>query len=144
MDSSQVKSVYLQAFAAYFGNSVRYSFGFYDILILLKVSYNEGSIPIPGFKQTNIIYVSWKPASRMHGRIQRGEDRGSGPPWNCQIISFCHVEIFRQTPSGNLDPPPPPPEKIFWIRAWNAGANKFYDTYLQLECTFIIRKRRMN
>ena len=29
------------------------------------------------------------------------------PPWNCQIINFCHVEIFRQTPSGNLDPPPP-------------------------------------
>ena len=38
------------------------------------------------------------------------------PPRNCQIISFCHVEIFRQTPSGNLDPPPPS-EKIFWIRA---------------------------
>ena len=31
-------------------------------------------------------------------------DRGSGPPWNCQIINFCHVEIFRQTPSGNLGP----------------------------------------
>ena len=30
------------------------------------------------------------------------------PPWNCKIINFCHVEIFRQTPSGNLD---------FWIRA---------------------------
>ena len=36
----------------------------------------------------------------------RGGDRGSGPPWNCQIISFCHVEIFRQTPFGNLDPSP--------------------------------------
>ena len=31
-----------------------------------------------------------------------GGYRGSGPPWNCQIISFCHVEIFRQTPSGKL------------------------------------------
>ena len=28
------------------------------------------------------------------------------PPRNCQIINFCHVEIFRQTPSRNLDPPP--------------------------------------
>ena len=37
----------------------------------------------------------------------RGGDRRSGPPWNCQIINFCHVEIFHQTPSGNLDPPPP-------------------------------------
>ena len=41
-----------------------------------------------------------------------GGSRGGGtggldpPPWNCQIINFCHVEIFRQTPSGNLDPPP--------------------------------------
>ena len=51
----------------------------------------------------------------IHGRIQRGGDRGSGPPpppWNCQIINFCHVEIFRQTPSGNLDPPPPPLRKF--------------------------------
>ena len=38
---------------------------------------------------------------------------GPDPLWNCQIINFCHVEIFRQTPSGNLDPF----EKIFWIRA---------------------------
>ena len=29
-------------------------------------------------------------------------------PWNCKIINFCHVEIFRQTPSENLPPPPPP------------------------------------
>ena len=27
------------------------------------------------------------------------------PPWNCQIINFCHAEIFRQTPSGTLDLP---------------------------------------
>ena len=53
----------------------------------------------------------------VHGRIQRG-GRGPDPPWNCQIINFCHVEIFHQTPSGTLDPPPPPPpEKIFWICA---------------------------
>ena len=48
-----------------------------------------------------------------------GGSRGGGqgvrtPPWNCQIIDFCPVEILRQTPSGNLDPPT---EKIFWIRA---------------------------
>ena len=61
----------------------------------------------------------------LHGWIQSqsvcvcvggGGGRGSRPPpppWNCQIISFCHVEIFRQTPSGNSNPP----EKIFWIRA---------------------------
>ena len=34
-------------------------------------------------------------------------DGGTGgpdpPPWNCQIINFCHVEIFRQTASGNLN-----------------------------------------
>ena len=35
----------------------------------------------------------------------RGGEGGPDPPWNCQIINFCHVEIFRQTPSGNLDPP---------------------------------------
>ena len=46
-------------------------------------------------------------------RIQRGGTGGPDPTWNCQIINFCHVESFRQTPSGNLDPP----EKIFWIRA---------------------------
>ena len=42
-----------------------------------------------------------------HMRIQRGGGTGGSdppPPWNCQIISFYHVEIFRQTPSGNLDP----------------------------------------
>ena len=45
-----------------------------------------------------------------HGRIQRG-GRGSGPPPppNCQNINFCHVEIFRQTPSA---PPPPPLRKV--------------------------------
>ena len=54
-----------------------------------------------------------------HRRIQRGGGgggqgvRNTPPHWNCQIISFCHVDIFRQTPSGNLDPF----EKIFWIRA---------------------------
>ena len=76
-----------------------------------------------------ILYVRrWNAAqdvrmvSRDHGRIQRGgggPDPAPPPPWNCQIINFCHVEIFHQTPSGNLDPPPPPPapEKIFWIRA---------------------------
>ena len=50
------------------------------------------------------------------------------PPRNCQIINFCHVGIFRQTPSGNLDPPP---EKMFWIRAWTS----------LLKC-FIIRTRK--
>ena len=55
---------------------------------------------------------------RNHGRIQRGGQGVRTPPpppgpWNCQIINFCHVEIFRQTPSGNLDPP----AKMFWIRA---------------------------
>ena len=34
------------------------------------------------------------------------------PPRNCQIINFCHVVIFRQTPAGNLDPPPPPLKKF--------------------------------
>ena len=41
-----------------------------------------------------------------------GGGQGSAPPRNCQIINFCHVEIFRQTPSGNLDP-----QTMFWIRA---------------------------
>ena len=55
-----------------------------------------------------------------------GGGRGSGHPWNCQIINFCHVEIFRQTPSGNLDPP----EKIFWIRAcgeWDINTFAIYE-----------------
>ena len=34
------------------------------------------------------------------------------PHWNCQIINFCHVENFRQTPSGNLDPAPHPLRKF--------------------------------
>ena len=49
-----------------------------------------------------------------------GGSRGGGqgvptppPPWNCQIINFCHVENFSQTPSGNLDPPPTPHVKLF-------------------------------
>ena len=33
-----------------------------------------------------------------------GGTGGSDPPWNCQIINFCHVGIFCQTPSGTLDP----------------------------------------
>ena len=49
------------------------------------------------------------------------EGRTGGPDFTW-IIDFCNVEIFRQTPSGNLDtptptPPPSPPEKIFWICA---------------------------
>ena len=42
------------------------------------------------------------------GGSRGGGDRGSGPPppWNCQIINFCHVEIFRQAPSaGEFGPP---------------------------------------
>ena len=44
-----------------------------------------------------------------HGRIQKGGGQGvrtPPPPWNIQIINFYHVEIFRQTPSGTLDPTP--------------------------------------
>ena len=45
------------------------------------------------------------------------------PLWNCQIINFCHVEIFRQTPSAIGPPPPPPsPGKMFWICAWSNPA----------------------
>ena len=49
-----------------------------------------------------------------HGRIKRGGGQGvrTPPPWNCQIIDFCHVEIFRQTPSGSWTPPPPPRRKF--------------------------------
>ena len=57
---------------------------------------------------TNYFYNIYCP--NMGG--SRGGGKGVRPPpptWNCQIICFCHVEIFRQTPSGNLDPPPPPP-----------------------------------
>ena len=46
------------------------------------------------------------------GGSRGGGDKGSGPHWNCQITNFCHVEIFRQTPSGNLPPPPPPRENF--------------------------------
>ena len=35
----------------------------------------------------------------------RGGTGGPDPPWNRQIISFCHVEIFRQTPFGEFGPP---------------------------------------
>ena len=65
-----------------------------------------------------------------HGRIQRGGGgRRSGPqpppPWNCHIINFCHVEIFRQTPSGNLDSaPPPPPEKIHTTAATKCNESR--------------------
>ena len=41
-----------------------------------------------------------------------GGTGGPDPLWNCTIINFCHVEIFRQTPSGNLDPPPTPLRKF--------------------------------
>ena len=62
---------------------------------------------------TNYFYNIYCP--NMGG--SRGGARGSAPPiptptWNCQIICFCHVEIFRQTPSGNLDPPPTPRENF--------------------------------
>ena len=50
-----------------------------------------------------------------------GEGQGVRNPWNCQIINFCHVEIFRQTPSGTLDPP---------LRKFSGSAHdqsQFYD-----------------
>ena len=51
---------------------------------------------------------SEKPRSfHMGGSRWGGGTGGLDPPWNCQIINFCHVEIFRQTPSVNLDIPPP-------------------------------------
>ena len=57
---------------------------------------------------TNYFYNTYCP--NMGGSRGGGGDRGSPPPtWNCQIICFCHVEIFRQTPSENLDPPSPHP-----------------------------------
>ena len=59
--------------------------------------------------------------------------QGVWTPWNCQIINFCHVEIFRQNPSGNLDPlslsprPPPPPRK-FSGSAHGWSSNRCYVT----------------
>ena len=50
---------------------------------------------------TNYFYNIYCP--NMGG--SRGGTGCPPPPWNCRIICFCHVEIFRQTPSGNLDPP---------------------------------------
>ena len=70
----------------------------------------------------------------MGGSRGGGGTGGPDPPWNCQIINFCHVEIFRQTPSGNLDPHP---EKIFWIRAWTpsqASGNNLYDYLSKSDC----------
>ena len=81
-----------------------------------------GSSDTPFISQTYVIrqvrrrYVALTPDTphvRSHWRIQRGRAGGPEPPpphthppppWNCQIINFCHVEIFRKTPSGNLDP----------------------------------------
>ena len=47
-----------------------------------------------------------------HGRIQRGGEGTGGPPpphthtWNCQIICFCHVEIYVRPLLGIWTPPP--------------------------------------
>ena len=94
---------------------------------VLRFLHMCGSSDTPFISRTYVIrqvrrrYVALTPDTphvRSHWRIQRGAG-GPDPPhththtWNCQIINFCHVEIFRKTPSGNLDPP----EKIFWIRA---------------------------
>ena len=47
--------------------------------------------------------IAWADPEGVTG----GPDLSPPPPGNnCQIINFCHVEIFRKTPSGNLDPPP--------------------------------------
>ena len=63
-----------------------------------------------------------------------GGDRGSGPPppWNCQIINFCHVEIFRQTPSGNLDPTTPPSLRKF---SGSAHGNNTFILHIRLQTT---------
>ena len=56
---------------------------------------------------TNYFYNTYCPNM---GGSRGGGGQGVPPPphtWNCQIICFCHVEIFRQTPSENLDPPHP-------------------------------------
>ena len=57
---------------------------------------------------TNYFYNIYCP--NMGG--SRGGGGTGGPPPHLELpdytcICFCHVEIFRQTPSGNLDPPPP-------------------------------------
>ena len=77
-----------------------------------------GSVLCTSARHINFPKYCLKPCNRWlrpHGRIQRGGGAG-GPdtpfPWNCQIINFCHVEIFRQTPSGNLDLPPLPLRKF--------------------------------
>ena len=45
-----------------------------------------------------------------NGWVQSG---GQGVRIPLELPDFCHVEIFRQTPSGNLDSPPPPPLRKF-------------------------------
>ena len=80
----------------------------YDFLFYQHSQCVGESIEIRGFNTCTL----------MGGSRGVGETGGPGPHWNCQII--CHVEIFRQTPSGTLDTPLPAPlphEKIFWIRA---------------------------
>ena len=59
------------------------------------------------FKQTVNHQTGHHTAASLFMGGTRGGTGGPDPSWNCQIIDFCHVEIFRQTPSGNLDPPPP-------------------------------------
>ena len=65
------------------------------------------------------------------GGSRGGGDKGSGPPWKCQIINFCHVEIFRQNPSGNLDPPPP--ENVLFLEL---------RMLLDLDCTIRVAKTK--
>ena len=56
-------------------------------------------VPSDGLEKPGIELLDEGP----HGRIQRGGTGGLEPPWNCQIIDFCHVEkSFRQNPSGNF------------------------------------------
>ena len=57
------------------------------------------------------LFMKELPWADPEGRGGSGGPDSPPPPHprNCQIINFCHVEVFRQTPSGNLDHPPPPP-----------------------------------
>ena len=90
------------------------------------IRYNliQTSVPLV---YTNYFYNIYCPnmgGSRGGGQWVRPPPPPTPPthphPRNCQIICFCHVEIFRQTPSGNLDPPPPPRENFLDPRMPNA------------------------
>ena len=98
LPKSKISSIYLSSVVAQTGLCQTRSESLVRASTCRPRNFSEDLLVLWGCKQFSLVLT----AGALVLKICMGGSRGGPdpPPWDCQIIDFCHVEIFRQTPSG--------------------------------------------